>query len=626
LLKGIQIQEDSKMAEFTRKMIVFFVLALPVFFVQTANAAEPNFIEVDQFMHVLAEQQIQIPDGTTEIVSLRGTATIHVIFEGSKEGMADDDDGNRLDEVDANMVELNLSGMSSFGPVHMRLSAASPSLGRMEEIRNVKEGLLEVPPFGEGFVDSFFDLHFELNLAGQHLHGEGPIRCIGRLSHKPPAPGDVYENQTQIRLLDHLGQWSGARIGPGRFRLNPIVELDVFETAMCMLDLIMPDGSTLNIPMFGRSTENVFFEGDVEGSAFDDDGNLLDEVKTEMVELNLRGYHSDLGPVNMQLNTNLSSTGQMEERTDYNTGLLDVPPFFKAGMVESFFDIYFELELPVQGLTLHNQSPLRWQGVLSHKPAEPMDIYESLADVQLLDEDGNPTIFFISATLYRPNPVVEVDYTDTSIGSVDIITPSGGSYRVELAGSSTSRVFFEGDFEGSAYDDDRDGHDEVHIEMVALQLTGSDPEIGPVILRSDPCALSIGLIEEQTDVKTGRLDLPPFSNPCYRAGSFIDVHFEIEFAGMVMHGERPMHLSGVLNHKPAAPGDIYENLEDIRLVDANGVVTDYFLGAAFYEPTACGDALHPYPPGDANRDCRVNLLDVAIVGLHWLECTRPDCN
>jgi hypothetical protein len=540
--------------------------------------------------------------------------------------MADDDDGNRLEEVDSNMVELNLFGMSSIGPVQMRLSAASASVGRMEEIRNDKKGLLEVPPFGEGFVDSFFDLNFDLRLSIQYLHGEGPMRCTARLSRKPPAPGDVYENQTQIRLLDFLGQFSGVRIGPGRFRLNPIVEVDVFENAICWLDLHIPDGSTLKIPLFGRSTENVFFEGDVEGSAFDDDGDLLDEVKTEMVELNLRGYHSALGHVNMRLNNDLPSTGQMEERTDHNTGILDVPPFFKAGTVNSFFDIYFELEM--LGQVMHGNGPLHWSGVLSHKPAGPMDIYESLEDIQLLDEDGNPTIFFISATQYRPNPVVEVDFMDTSIGSVDILTLSGPSYTVELQGTSTMKVFFEGDFEGSAYDDDRDSHDEVHIEMVALQLTGSDPEIGPVILRSDPCALSIGLIEERTDIKTGRLDIPPFSGPDYDfpADSFFDITFEIEFAGTVLHGERPMHLGGVLNHKPAAPGDIYENLEDIRLVDANGVDTDYFLSTAFYEPTACGDAAHPYPLGDANRDCRVNLLDVAIVGLHWLECTRPECN
>jgi len=33
----------------------------------------------------------------------------------------------------------------------------------------------------------------------------------------------------------------------------------------------------------------------------------------------------------------------------------------------------------------------------------------------------------------------------------------------------------------------------------------------------------------------------------------------------------------------------------------------------------CGDANHPYPVGDLNHDCCVNLLDLAILASHWLE-------
>ena len=39
----------------------------------------------------------------------------------------------------------------------------------------------------------------------------------------------------------------------------------------------------------------------------------------------------------------------------------------------------------------------------------------------------------------------------------------------------------------------------------------------------------------------------------------------------------------------------------------------------------CGDADHQYPVGDLNSDCRVNLLDVAILASHWLGCTAPEC-
>jgi len=40
----------------------------------------------------------------------------------------------------------------------------------------------------------------------------------------------------------------------------------------------------------------------------------------------------------------------------------------------------------------------------------------------------------------------------------------------------------------------------------------------------------------------------------------------------------------------------------------------------------CGDANHPYPVGDLNHDCCVNLLDLAILASHWLERTVPECD
>jgi len=38
----------------------------------------------------------------------------------------------------------------------------------------------------------------------------------------------------------------------------------------------------------------------------------------------------------------------------------------------------------------------------------------------------------------------------------------------------------------------------------------------------------------------------------------------------------------------------------------------------------CGDPNHPYPVGDLNHDCRVDLLDLAVLASHWLECSAPE--
>jgi hypothetical protein len=42
---------------------------------------------------------------------------------------------------------------------------------------------------------------------------------------------------------------------------------------------------------------------------------------------------------------------------------------------------------------------------------------------------------------------------------------------------------------------------------------------------------------------------------------------------------------------------------------------------AIADASCCGDYKHPYPAGDLNKDCRVDFYDIAVIGLHWLDCT-----
>lgn len=39
----------------------------------------------------------------------------------------------------------------------------------------------------------------------------------------------------------------------------------------------------------------------------------------------------------------------------------------------------------------------------------------------------------------------------------------------------------------------------------------------------------------------------------------------------------------------------------------------------------CGDPEHPYPVGDLNKDCRVDIADLELLIDHWMECTAPEC-
>lgn len=42
---------------------------------------------------------------------------------------------------------------------------------------------------------------------------------------------------------------------------------------------------------------------------------------------------------------------------------------------------------------------------------------------------------------------------------------------------------------------------------------------------------------------------------------------------------------------------------------------------AVADVSACGDYKHPYPVGDINKDCRVDLGDIAMLSANWLECS-----
>jgi len=40
----------------------------------------------------------------------------------------------------------------------------------------------------------------------------------------------------------------------------------------------------------------------------------------------------------------------------------------------------------------------------------------------------------------------------------------------------------------------------------------------------------------------------------------------------------------------------------------------------------CGDSSYPYPAGDLNCDCYVDILDLEILCSRWLECTATECD
>ena len=59
----------------------------------------------------------------------------------------------------------------------------------------------------------------------------------------------------------------------------------------------------------------------------------------------------------------------------------------------------------------------------------------------------------------------------------------------------------------------------------------------------------------------------------------------------------------------------------IQYVKLNGVAASQGEIDAVSDAAACGDPTHPYPAGDINKDCRVDMTDFAMLAGNWLVCT-----
>jgi len=196
-------------------------------------------VEIDYFPNTTAMIELQSPNGPSMLIALSGPTTVHVFFEGPNEGDANDSNGNGLDDVATEMVDMQLTGNSPLGPVVVRLNPAIPSRGQIEETANTQPGRLDLPPFAPaGTANSFFDVYFEIQVGEIRLHTETAKRMSSVIDHKPPGPGTVYENPEKIPLLDANGNPTGYSIGAGRHTPNPALpEACCLPNGMCEVTL-----------------------------------------------------------------------------------------------------------------------------------------------------------------------------------------------------------------------------------------------------------------------------------------------------------------------------------------------------------------------------------------------------
>jgi hypothetical protein len=174
---------------------------------------------------------------------------------------------------------------------------------------------------------------------------------------------------------------------------DDLIEVDHFPNSAAVFELQGPFG-TRRVRLTGPATVNVSIGPD--GEAQDSDGDTLDDVLTEMVQLDLMGTDPVLGSLTVLLRDPTKrpfkqSLGKIEEDANQQTGRLDVPPFAPSGTATSFFDVFFEIHVvgPLGNFVLHNENAKRMKSVIHHKPPIGGDNYESPERIPLADENGN---------------------------------------------------------------------------------------------------------------------------------------------------------------------------------------------------------------------------------------------
>lgn len=232
---------------------------------------------------------------------------------------------------------------------------------------------------------------------------------------------------------------------PSRMAQADPIEVDYFPDTHATVELENTLGTPFDTVMVaGPTTVNVDL-----GSLGDGDSDGREQIQTEIVQMQLTGTSTiyDL-PVILKLRDSAKdpfrhSLGEMEETINVQVGRFDLlghdpplcveyppppPPNCLNTTADSFFDVYFEVEVPDLGMILHNRVAKHMETTITHKPPAAGETYEDPVAIRLYDELGNETDWWVAATSHTPKlgigGIAEAPDVDASaLGA----TTSGGS-------------------------------------------------------------------------------------------------------------------------------------------------------------------------------------------------------
>lgn len=436
--------------------------------------------------------------------------------------------------IETELVSLALTGVDPFlGAVTVRESALYPSYGR------ITTGPAPFFP-----ADSFFDVYFEIDTAIGTLFTKNKYRIAATINGIPPV-GDTYSGNDML-----LYQKTGNQAVPvGRilgFTYNVVTPFACFPPpgADCMTAELQ-----MNVTLTAVGTDLITGVGPatlVRGAAFDP-GDGRPQFPTEIVMLDLAGVSPLFGPFHIVESAPAPSTGQTKSQA---SGAL-----FPA---DSFFDVFFELELPNLGVTAVGAVPARVAAAINAVP--PTGTPHFLAvPITLIDKITSLPIGtlqfarFTEQVVSACSPAAGIDCHEVS-GSMEIDLTGIGLDTVNLLGQST---MVRGPVEDAG-----SGLLQIETEMLALELNGNGAVVGAMHFMEDLSQASSGHMLSQS------------AGIMFPADSFFDVFFELTTPIGVLRPAVAMQiLSSGVTGAPEPPGTTYTAVNlPLDLVDNYGVV------------------------------------------------------
>jgi hypothetical protein len=214
---------------------------------------------------------------------------------------------------------------------------------------------------------------------------------------------------------------------------------------------------------------------------------------------------------------------------------------------------------------------------------------------------------------------VERDRYTFSFGKVVL---DDGQFRetVTLTGSGEVDALFEGAAEGDASDDNGNGLDEVAVQLAELQLSGPSSR-GTVNVVLDPRQAAWGVIEEQANTLTGRLDVLPFA-ASGTATVTLDAVATIQVGTQTYDMATPLHLTATVTRKPVETGESYVSATAVALLDGAGLPAGIAVVSATWTPSPAHPWQNPRSPFDVDGNGTVSPRDVLVL-INFLNTYGP---